>query len=68
MGRAARGELQLPPAMAPALRPEVKPENAAEYAVAVLRILSRKDEGEPFTPEEREACRLACRLLGKDWR
>lgn len=45
-----------------------RPGEPAEYAVAVLRILARKDVGEPLLEQERESARLALRLLGKEWR
>jgi hypothetical protein len=44
-----------------------KPEEPGEYAAAVLRVVARKDVGEPLTEQEREAARLALRLLGRSW-
>lgn len=61
MGSVEKGELQVPHVIA------LRPGNPAEFTVSVLRIIARKDEGEPLTPPEREAARMALRLLGKEW-
>lgn len=45
----------------------IKPEAPAEYAISVLRVIARKDEGEPLTGQEREAARMALRVNGRDW-
>lgn len=63
MGRVEAGEVQQ--SVTTILTRSEKPD---EYAVAVLRVISRKDVGEPLSEQEREAARMACRLLGKDWR
>lgn len=63
MARVEKGEVQLPVTVLHSL-----PENPLEYGIAVLRMIARKDAGEPLTTEEREAARMACRLHGRDWR
>lgn len=68
MGRVEKGEMQLTPELSPVMAELPKPGQAAEYTIAVLRVLSRKDVGEPMTEVEREACRLALTALGRDWR
>lgn len=46
----------------------VIPENRGEYVVSVLRVIARKEPGEPMAPEELEAVRTALRLFGQEWR
>ncbi len=63
MGTVEKGELQTSAVAVMSLRPE----NPVEFVVSVLKIMARKDVGEPFGGDEREASRQALRLLGRDW-
>jgi hypothetical protein len=62
MGQVEPGEMQFSVTTIAA-----RAQKPAEYTISVLRIFARKDEGEPLLPAEREAARMALRLLGKDW-
>lgn len=65
MGRVETGTVQV--SMTMHREPE-PPKNRGEFTVSLLRILARKDVGEPLTGDEREAARLALSLFGHDWR
>lgn len=70
MGRTPQREPQVTLDLWRRAQPTAEPsaaEATGEYIVSLLRVLARKEPGEPWLEAEREACRNALRAVKRNW-